>query len=233
MIVQKLLLTFENWETTVKLNEGVDNEIRAYIQANPDTLEVYQADINEYNPKTGFFQLRGSKVVSEVEDLGGFSFAAGNPDYTLMQLRTTASVFFQVDSVIDTDIISVFTFPEPILDTLGVIMSELIWKDVFAGEAEETMGVVVDATASIVRQPFHLVISSTDETGAGNNDGTIDVDPLTSWGGTNPLKYSLDAGPFQNFTSFTGLTPGVHTIQGRDADSMLSEVRNITINPGP
>ena len=231
-IIQKVLLTFENWETTVKINNGPDNEIRLYVQPNVNMLEVLEIRTENYDRETGAINIRGSKVVSEVEDLGGFSFAAGDPDYTLMQLRPTATLDLQINSVLDTDIFSVFTFPEPILETIGVILMELVWKDAFIGESEESLGVTLDATASEIRQPFHLEIASADETSAGANDGTIDVNLLTSWGGTNPLQFSFDGGGFAALASFSGLAPATYTIQARDADLMLSEIRSIIISPG-
>jgi len=232
-IIQKVLLTFENWESTIKINEGPDNEVTLYTQANVNMLEVFEAVVQSYNRATGFLSLEGSKITYEVEDLGGYSFAAGNPDYSLMTLRATGVIPLRLDTVIDTDLISVFTYPEPLLETSGTIQINLIWKDQFPDESEEDLGVTVDATASEIRQPFHLDIASTDETGAGNNDGTITVDTLTSWGGTNPLEYSFDGGGFAATSSFSSLAPATYTIQARDADLMLSEIRNITINPGP
>ena len=70
--------------------------------------------------------------------------------------------------------------------------------------------------------------STTSTTCPGVNNGAVTITPTS---GTAPYTYSIDGGAFQASNTFTGLTPGAHTINIRDAIGCTG-IRNITIFTG-
>ena len=70
--------------------------------------------------------------------------------------------------------------------------------------------------------------STVDASCADREDGSIDVNVT---GGNGPFMFSLDGGAFQGSGStyaFAGLAPGDHTVQVKDVNGCLSDVRNVT-----
>lgn len=89
-----------------------------------------------------------------------------------------------------------------------------------------------DSTTVVVTQPSPLtaLISFTNITCVGNNDGSIGVSPV---GGVSPYEYSIDGGvTWQIIASFTNLTSGSYTIHIRDAN-FCSITQNLTIAEPP
>ncbi|QZK89214.1 T9SS type A sorting domain-containing protein [Flavobacterium sp. CHNK8] len=76
-------------------------------------------------------------------------------------------------------------------------------------------------TVVTIAQPTPIVITatSTSVNCSGNADGSITV--ITA-GGTIPYKYSLNNGPSQASTVFTGLTVGTHIITVTDSSNCLA-----------
>ena len=71
-------------------------------------------------------------------------------------------------------------------------------------------------------------ISTTDETCAGANDGSITV---TNSGGTAPYQYSIDGGTtIVNSNVFTGLAPGYYTVMTGDTNNCFGQVDSVLIN---
>lgn len=86
-------------------------------------------------------------------------------------------------------------------------------------------------TVFTINEPGELIINNTVThiTCFGADDGIIDVTSIT--GGTPGFNYSIDApaGPYGATTTFTGLTPGAHTVTVQDAN-LCTKDSIITIN---
>lgn len=89
----------------------------------------------------------------------------------------------------------------------------------------ESNGCTVTGTTSItITEPTVLnatVIGINQILCYGSNSGSVTVNAT---GGTPTYEYSLDGGTYQSSGSFTGLTPGSHTVSAKDANGCTKSV---------
>jgi hypothetical protein len=67
--------------------------------------------------------------------------------------------------------------------------------------------------------------TKTDETGVGANDGTITVNATSSF----TRQYRIDGGAWQNPNLFSGVAPGVHSIEVQDLNGCTLPAFNVSI----
>lgn len=115
-------------------------------------------------------------------------------------------------------------------------------SNVFSSLAAGTYQVVVrnvggtqcaaPAQAVTITQPasaLAVTATKTDETAAGNSDGTVTG---TATGGTSPYYYSLNSGAFSTANVFSGLAPGPYTLTVTDAGGCAATSNTVTVGPG-
>ncbi|MFM7902350.1 MAG: SprB repeat-containing protein, partial [Bacteroidota bacterium] len=88
------------------------------------------------------------------------------------------------------------------------------------------------SSQSTITQPTLLTTTSTSILSTcGNNNGSI---TLTAQGGTSPYNYSLNNGPSQASSSFTGLTQGTYGMLVTDANGCTTAIQtSVAGAPGP
>jgi hypothetical protein len=86
------------------------------------------------------------------------------------------------------------------------------------------------ATQTITVGSFTFGSIRTYTANPGQNDGAIYLLSIT--GGTPPLEYSLNGGPYQPGRVFTGLAPGSYTVTVRDANGCTATSAPQTIGTG-
>ncbi|MFM8917143.1 MAG: SprB repeat-containing protein, partial [Bacteroidota bacterium] len=92
-------------------------------------------------------------------------------------------------------------------------------------------GCTVSSQSTITQPTLLTTTSSTILSTCGNNNGSI---TLTAQGGTSPYIYSLNNGPSQASSSFTGLTQGTYGMLVTDANGCTTVLQTTVAGaPGP
>lgn len=77
---------------------------------------------------------------------------------------------------------------------------------------------------------YDVSATSTPASCGGVNDGTVTVNSTTA--GTAPFQYSIDGGPLQSSSTFTGIGVGTHTVTAVDANGCVSNPFDVVVGSG-